>query len=647
MAEITQDGRLLKVYTPLDFDVLLIERFSGYEALSQPFRFDVELLADVQAGQQQHVVPDKLIGGAIAIEIELRDGKRRFLNGMVRSFTKQGQHERFARYRAEIVPWISFLGLSTNCRIYQQKTIPDIISALIAERGFSNYFRSDLSRTYTMWDYCVQYRESDLAFISRLMEAEGIYYYFEHKEDRTHTLVLADAPDAHKDCPGESKFRFDPEAGVGEFEDTIDVWETRQELLAGKWTLRDYHFEMPTNTLEAPENSVFANDVNKGLQRFDFPGEYAKKFNEPEKRLSDVRPEGEKLVRIRMEEEETNHSVVHGSSRCRAFACGYKATVSADGEAGINGSWLLTSIQHSGLQHPNYESEERGAGGYDNTFTAISASMQYYPARTTPKPVMYGPQTATVVDENPEPQEEIWPDTYGRVRVRFHWDREGKNACWIRVAQAWAGKSWGQQWIPRVGDEVVVAFLEGDPDCPIIVGSVYNHDNMPPFTLPDNKTQSGILTRSSPNGGSADYNLIRIEDKANSEEIFVHAQKALTTEVEQDEKRTVGGKRSTTVTQNDERTVQQGNDVLKVETGDRNVTISTGNRSVTISTGNDKLSVQLGNITVQAPAGTHKTQAMQVEVDGMTTVKLSCGASAIEMTPATITITSPIVKINS
>jgi type VI secretion system secreted protein VgrG len=251
-----------------------------------------------------------------------------------------------------------------------------------------------------------------------------------------------------------------------------------------------------------------------------------------------------------------------------------------------------------------------------------------------------------VVDENPEPVEEIWPDKYGRVRVRFSWDREGKSACWVRVGQPWAGKAWGQQWIPRVGDEVIVSFLEGDPDCPLIVGSVYNHDNMPPFTLPDNKTQSGILTRSSPNGSLADYNMIRIEDKKGSEEIFVHAQKKLTTEVEHDESRTVKGGRTTCITKDDSRTVEKGNDELTVKTGNRNVTVSSGNRSVTVSKGNDTLTVQMGNITVQANAGMHKTQAVQVEVNGTASVKLSCGASSIEMMPAVITISSPLVKIN-
>jgi type VI secretion system secreted protein VgrG len=606
----------------------------------------LQLLADTQSGQDKNVDFDKLVGSAISIEIELQTGGKRFINGVMRSIAKEQQRERFAVYRAEMTPWLFFLGLRSNCRVFQRKTVPDIVSAIVEESGFKAAFRSDLSKTYTAWDLCVQYRETDLAFVSRLLESEGISYYFEHTDDRKHTWVLADTPGAFKPCPGQSSFLYDPEAGVGDFEDTINSWAPRQQLLSGKWMLRDHHFEMPGNTLEVPEDSVHANDVNRQLERYDFPGEYAKKFNEPEKRLGDVRTEGEKLARLYMEGDEANHLVVHGAGRCRAMVTGHTATINAKGAAGVEGTWLLTGIQHSALQHPDYLTQGRTGEGYSSTFSVIDSSVPYHPPQLTPKPFVRGPQTAVVVDENPDPSEEIWPDKYGRVRVRFRWDRQNNSACWLRVAQAWAGKAWGHQWIPRVGDEVIVAFLEGDPDCPLITGSLYNYDNMPPFKLPDNKTQSGILTRSSPNGGSEDYNMIRIEDKAGSEEIFVHAQKALKTTVEQDESRAVSGQRSTTITQDDTRTVEKGNDELKVKKGNRTVTISMGDRKVEVSQGNDSLNVSLGNITVQAPVGTHKTQAMQIELDGTVSIKLSCGASSIEMNPAMINITSPLVKIN-
>ncbi len=646
MPEITQAGRLLKVYTPLAFDTLLIDSFAGFEAVSQPFRLTLQLLADVQSGLDKQVDLNRLVGAAMSIEIEFNNGDKRFLNGMVQSFTKEQRRERFATYRAEVVPWFSFLAMRINSRIFQKKKVPDIVAAIVEDSGFSSFFRSDLSKTYTEWDYCVQYRESDFAFVSRLLESEGISYYFEHNQDRTHTMVLADTPGAYKPCPGQSKFLFDPDAGTGEFEDTISLWSVQQQMLSGKCTLRDHHFEMPENHFEVPEDSVFANNINRHLELYDFPGGFTKKFSEPEKRLSDVRAEGEKLVRLEMEREEARHTVIQGAGHCRTMVSGHSMTVDSNGANETSGSWLLTAVEHSALQHPDYLTEGRTGEGYSNTFEAVDSSIQYHSRRTTAKPFVYGPQTAVVVDESTEPSEEIWPDKYGRVRVRFRWDRDDKSACWVRVAQAWAGKAWGHQWIPRVGDEVVVSFLDGDPDCPLITGSVYNHDNAPPFELPDNKTQSGILTRSSPGGGSEDYNMIRIEDKAGHEEILVHAQKVLTTSVEEDESRSVGGKRSSTIAGDDTRTIEKGNDELKVEKGNRTVTISTGDRKVEVSKGNDSLNVSLGNITLQAPMGTQKTQAMQIELDGSTSLKLSCGASSIEMNPAMITITSPLVKIN-
>ncbi len=628
--QITQQGRALRVYTALDFDVLLIEKLSASEGISRPFRFTVKLLANVLTGMNQKVTADKLVGKPMTIELELAGGKTRYFSGIVESFTKEGQDDQFAYYRAEVVPWFWLLDLKADCRIFQDQTVLQVIQKILGELEFDKYFRSDLTKTYTTWDYCVQYRETDFAFLSRLMEEEGISYYFEHTEDHQHILVLTDTPDGPKDCPQESSFRFDPEVGVGEAEDAIRSWETSQKLSSGKWVLRDYHFEMPRNTLEVPEDSLHVIDENRSLDVFDYPGDYAKKFNEPAERLAQVRPEGDKLVRLQMEQDEASHIVYDATSYCRAMTSGYKFTVTGAGQVPV-GPYLLTSVQHSAVQHPAYMGGVEVAAFYDNSFSCIPASVPFHPPRDTPEPIVYGPQTARVIDESASGStEEIWPDKYGRVRVRFPWDREAKYACWIRVAQPWAGNMWGHQWIPRVGDEVVVTFLEGDPDCPLIVGSVYNSDNMPPFTLPDNKTQSGILTHSSAGGGSSNYNMLRFEDKQGSEEIFVQAEKDLNAVVEHDETRKVGNNRTTTIHVDDTETV---------ETGNHSLTVSQGNRTCTISVGSDSLTVDMGNITHEATIGSYKVTAL----GGIT---LTCGASTIEMTPASITITSPMINLN-
>jgi type VI secretion system secreted protein VgrG len=574
----------------------------------------------------------------MAIEIGLHDDKSRFISGIVTHFTMEGLDDQFAYYHAVLVPWFTLLDYGTDCRIFQNKTVPQIIDKIVEERGMTAYYRSDLARSYTSWDYCVQYNESDFAFLCRIMEAEGIYYYFEQEKNQKHKLIIADRPDAHHPCPDQSEFRFDPDVGVGDFEDTIAVWKTKTEFLSGSWTLRDYHLEMPRNVLDVPLTSMFSGEENAHLNVFHYPGEYAKKFNAPASRVGDVRPEGEKLVRLATENAEKNRTVVEGGSHARTMATGFTFKVKGGAALGIKGEYTLTNIRHSALQHPAYLTSGRMGEGYSNQFTCISSKVQFRPGRSTAKPIICGPQTAFVIDENPEPSEEIWPDKYGRVRVRFPWDRDAKYACWIRVMQQWAGKGWGYQWIPRVGDEVMVAFLHGDPDCPIVVGSVYNHDNMPPFDLPDNKTQSGIKTRSSPKGGSDNFNMLRFEDKKGNEELYLHAEKDMKTIVENHETRNVGESRITTIYQDDKEEVKQGNHELTVDMGDRKATISKGN---------DSLDVSLGNVTNSAPVGTYKIAAMQVEIDGTASIKLSCGGSSIEMLPAVIKITAPMVLINS
>ncbi|HEX4595782.1 MAG TPA: type VI secretion system tip protein TssI/VgrG, partial [Bryobacteraceae bacterium] len=397
---ITQQQRLLKIHTPLDFDTLLIDSFTAVESLSRPFRFDVKLMAEVPAGNPAKVVPDKLIGHSMAIEMDLHGSdKSRFLSGVVTHFTMEGLDDHFAYYHAVLVPWFTLLDYGTNCRIFQNKTVPQIIDKIVEDRNMTAHYRSDLTGTYTSWDYCVQYNESDFAFLSRIMEAEGIYYYFEHEKDQSHKLVLADRPDAHKPCPDQAEFRFDPDVGVGDFEDTIAVWRTKTEFLSGSWTFRDYNLEMPRNTLEVQLKGMYSSEANANLDVFHYPGEYAKKFNAPAARVGDVRPEGEKLVRVATENAEKNRTVVEGASHSRSMATGFTFKVTGGAALQIKGEYALTSIRHSALQHPAYENTDRVGEGYSNQFTCISSKVQFRPPRVTAKPIICGPQTAFVIDE--------------------------------------------------------------------------------------------------------------------------------------------------------------------------------------------------------------------------------------------------------
>ena len=668
MAEvITQANRLLALDTPAGDDVLLIASFAGSEAISRPFRYTVKMVADVLNNKPAQVKQHELVGKAFTIGIKLSepgtdfDTKLRFINGLCERFSKDGQDDNFAYYSAVIVPWFSFLNYSTNCRIFEDKAVPDIIQKVVSDCGYASYLKVSLTKSYTPWDYCVQYRETDFAFISRLMEHEGMYYYFEHDNGK-HVMVLADAPSCYNPTPEQSTFRFAPVAGQDTTEDTIRSWSVEEEIHSGKWSTRDYHHEMPSNNLEISETSPDVADEGKKFEIYDYPGDHAKKFNKPEARLGEVRPEGEKIDRLRMQKEETPHLVVSGWSRCRAFSTGYKITVQG-GEAA--GSYLLTEVEHTAVQQPDYQNREDMRFAYENHFRCIKANVPYVPMQRTPKPVVYGLDTALVVDESSSgTTEEIWPDKYGRIRVCFHWDREANYTCWLRVVQSWAGRGWGQLWLPRTGDEVVVSFLQGDPDCPIAIGSVYNKNNMPIFTLPDNKTQSGILTRSSMKGSAANYNMLRFEDKKGSEEIFVQAEKDLNAVIENNETRKVGSNRTSTIHVNDDETVETGDHTLTVKKGNRTatihadekVTVETGNRTVTISQGNDKLTISMGNretevsmggVTTKSPLGTNETDAMQVEIKGTLGIKLTCGASSIEMNPAMIKITAPMVMINS
>src|SRR6185437_15844967 len=306
------------------------------------------------------------------------------------------------------------------------------------------------------------------------------------------------------------------------------------------------------------------------------------------------------------------------------------------------GAYLLTGVTHQASQAPDYLNRDLPPDPYTNRFRCIDASVRFKPLQQTPKPVISGLQTALVVDESSGGNtEEIWPDKYGRIRARFPWDRDSNYACWLRVIQPWAGKMWGQQWLPRTGDEVAVSFLEGDPDQPVVVGSMYNSDNMPVFTLPDNKTQSGILTHSTPKGGSSNYNMLRFEDKKDSEEIYVQAEKDWNSLIKHDETRTIKNNRTSTIHVDESRTVETGNDTIDVQQGKRTITVmgdlseavKTGNNSITIQTGKRTITV-MSDISETSQTGNISTQAMV----GNITIQASVGSISIQASVGSISI---------
>jgi type VI secretion system secreted protein VgrG len=626
-----QDQHLIGVATNAGKDVLLLDSFSGQEGVSQPFRFELKMLSEVVEGNPAKVKPHDLVGTSMTVRIALSepgdgiDTGFRYWTGMCESFVKANQDDLFAYYSAVIVPWFSFLKYASNCRLFQDKTVIDIIQEVVSAYGYSSLLRSETTKTYTRRDYCVQYRETDFAFLSRLMEDEGIFYYFEHTNGK-HVMVLADSPSCYKMQPNRSDYKYSPITGMQATEDTIIAWQVEERMHPGKWTSRDFHHEAPQNHVERSDSSADVAAEGKKFEVYD-PGEDAKIFNKVGS-FGGVSAEAEKSIRLRMEKQEASGKIVQGASKGRAFSSGYKIQVTG-GYA--EGSYLLTSLSYTAYQLPGYQHVTLARPGYSNTFHAIDSAVPYVPRQVTGRAAIYGLQTAFVIDESPSGNtEEIWPDKYGRVRVRFHWDREAKYACWLRVVQSWGGKSWGQQFIPRVGDEVAVSFLEGDPDCPVVVGSVYNSDNMPIFSLPDNKTQSGILTHSSKGGGSSNYNMIRFEDKIGNEEIYTQAEKDQNALIKHDETRTVKNNRTTTIHVNDTRTV---------ETGDCTVTIQQGNSKITVKenittesqSGDVKLTVDAGKLTEYA--------AGQISVESPTGIKFTCGASSITMTPSQITIT--------
>jgi type VI secretion system secreted protein VgrG len=549
----------MRVDTPLGADVLLLERVECDEGVSEQYEMALYMLSVDPA-----IDPKKLLRQPISVSIDLSAGGERFFHGIVKRFVQLGKTESLVSYRAEVVPRTWLMSLATDCRIYQQKSVPDIVKSVFSDFGITDV-KLQLSGQYSPREYCVQYRETHLDFVSRLMEEEGIFYFFEHTKDK-HTIVLADSTSAVKPGPS-AKLKMSFSENQVASEDTITEIAVDSEVMSGKVTLVDYNDTMPKRF----ESTMAANPKGTGfdkLRRFDYPGRFAA--------VSD----GDRLARLRMEELESLGTMVSGVTVYRGLASGQKVDVTDHYRKDVNQSYHVLSASHLAVEG-GYRTGDQTPFSFQTSFEAIPHAVPYRPACVTPRAVVHGTQTALVVGPAGE---EIFVDKYGRVKVQFFWDQLGKkddkSSCWVRVSSSWAGKQWGFIMIPRIGQEVIVDFLEGDPDRPIITGRVYNGEQMPPWALPANSTQAGVITRSSPQGSAANHNAIRFEDKKGSEQLFIHAEKNQDIEVESDETHWVGHDRTKTI-DNDETTHVKHN---RTETVDNDETITiNGARTETVA----------------------------------------------------------------
>ena len=508
--------------------------FTSQERISSPYLAEVSLASSSEITFENMMQKEALLT-VIGLESD------RYIHGIVRKFEHTGKSgtdknkEKYL-YRAEIVPFTQLLSLEQDCRIFQNKNVQDIVEDIFKDSGVpSNRYEFRLKNKEHKRRFCVQYRETDLDFINRILQEEGIYYFYEHSKDK-HLMVFADDPVYYKPIAGNATVIFKPASGLNPENEVISNIDFSQGLCAGTYTQTNYNFKYPSTPLEIKEKSK--NEKIQKYETYDYPGQYG------------AQERGRKLTKARMEGETTMQEQAIGVSNCPRLISGHTFKLDGHNFTAFDREYLLVTVNHDGEQPQTLE-EQSGTGGttYHNTFTAIPSSVAYHPGKPIEKPYIKGIQTATVV--GPE-NEEIYVDEYGRVKVQFHWDRKGKkneqSSCWLRCAQAWGGAGWGSMFIPRIGDEVIVSFLEGDPDWPLITGSVYNGANLPLYDLPGNKTRSTIKTKSYPRSNG--YNELRFEDKAGSEEVYLHGEKDWNILIKNDKGQTVGHDETLTVGNN-------------------------------------------------------------------------------------------------
>ena len=600
----TQDKRLISIHTPLGKDKLLLQGFHSQESISNLFSFKLDLLSE-----DDSIDLAAILDKPVTIQVSLPDGKSfRYFHGIINRFAQVAGVDQFSRYEAEMVPQLHRLSRMADCEIFPDLTAAEIAKKLLEKANITNKNGKGFSPTkYRKREYCVMYRETALNCLMRLLEEEGILFYFSHEDGigGKDVFVFADTADGCEDLKPK-EIEYDRSGGTYRVnaEDRVLDWRRELRAVVKQFSLRDHNFEMPPNKLEVSMQA----QASKGVQGTvrDYPGTYEKSG------------EGDWYVRVRAEEEEVQRDVIVGQGTLRRFSPGYKFKLKRHPRDDQNADYLITSVNH--FAHSNYLKGMEGAS-YETSFSCVPVGTPYRPPRITAKPVINGTQTAVVVGPSGD---EIHTDKYGRIRVQFHWDRRDleneRSSCYLRVGTPWAGKNWGMIHIPRIGQEVIVSFLEGDPDRPIVVGSVYNADQMPPYSLPKNQTQSGVKSRSSKGGGSEDFNELRFEDQAGSEDVYFHAQKDFHRVVENNDDLKVGKDQTEEIEVNRTTTLKQGND------------------KTTIQTGNVSLNIQKGNQTIAIDLGKSEMEAMQ-------SIELKVGQSSIKLDQMGVTIKGMTIKI--
>jgi type VI secretion system secreted protein VgrG len=593
----------MEITTPLGEDVLLFHGMHAREEMGRLSEYQLDLLST-----HVDINPDDILGQNVTVKLALPDDSTRHFNGYVTRFSTGGKsYGRYYRYSAVVRPWLWFLTRTSDCRIFQDLTVPDIVKQVFADHSTAD-FKFELTGTYRKWTYCVQYRETDFNFVSRLLEEEGIYYYVRHT-DGHNTIVLSDSTAKHTAVPGYETIPFvAPDRLVRPELEHISSWEFTREIQPGVYVHDDYDLERPSVDLRT-KRALPRNYAPSDYEIFDYPGHYVQKAD------------GEQYAAVRIDELGSQFETAQAVTNSKGVSVGSLFTLEGCPREDQNREHMILAASHD-LEFSDYESMPEGAEtSYRCSFVAMSSEQQFRPRRATPKPFVQGPQTAMVVGPAGE---ELYTDKFGRVKVQFHWDRYGQydenSSCWIRVSHPLAGKGWGSVSTPRIDQEVIVDFLEGDPDQPIITGRVYNAECQPPFGFPAGAVSSGV--KSSTHKGSG-YNEMSMDDTAGKEKITIHGQYDMNTAVGNnqtnsvavDQTEDVGAKREVSIGASDKVTIGANRDTsigakhtLSVG-GDEKVTVS-GSRDATVAGKEDvsisgKSSLQVGGSRTETITGAH------------------------------------------